>query len=76
MPMDDDSISPAQQERLHRDVRKRLRGETRERTLKLDPETRKLISLDQWERKFGDQAPKTASERLANVVRLANNLWK
>jgi len=76
MPLDDSTISPAQRERLARDIRKRLRGETRERTLKLDPETHKLIPYDQWKARFGDTKAKAASERLSNIVHLANNLWK
>lgn len=80
MPLDDVDISPAQRERLSRDVRKRVRSETRERTLKLDPETHKLIPFADWKARYGkgrtEEEVKVASDRLTNIVSIANNLWK
>jgi hypothetical protein len=72
MPMPEVPLSNAMLQRVQRDVRKRLRSETKERTMKVDPETHKMIPFDKWKVKYG--AEKAASARLKNILYLANKI--
>ena len=66
-------LSEAMLSKVHRDVRKRLRSENRERTMKRDPKKHKLIPFDKWQEQYGES--KAATESIKNIKHLADNLW-
>lgn len=61
MPLNNDAIPPRTLLRMEQQMRRQLRAETRERALKRDPNTGKLIPIDEWNRMYGQQSMKAAS---------------
>lgn len=71
MNINDKYLTPRTQERMYQQIRRQMREETRERALKRDPISGKLIPLPKWEQLYGDQGNQVTHDQALDHMKSA-----